>query len=152
VADIDQAGAEQAAAAIVAAGGRAHSTALDVRDRQAFADVIAVVASDYGRVDVLVNNAGIMPLSFLSDHASAAHAWDQCIDINLKGTLHGICAAYDQMTSQGGGHIVNISSVYGNAGIAGAAVYSATKAAIATMSNAASPSWTRNGYWPRSGG
>jgi NADP-dependent 3-hydroxy acid dehydrogenase YdfG len=136
VADVDEAGAEQAAAAITAAGGTARAVALDVRDRQAFTGVISNVAAEYGHVDVLVNNAGTMPLAFLSGHARAAPAWDQCIDINLKGTLHGICAVYDQMTSQGGGHIVNISSVYGNAGIAGAAVYSATKAAIATISNA----------------
>jgi NADP-dependent 3-hydroxy acid dehydrogenase YdfG len=87
-------------------------------------------------VDVLVNNAGVMPLAFLSDHARAAEAWDRCVDINLKGVLHGIYAVYDHMTAQGSGHIVNISSVYGNAGVAGAAVYSATKAAIATLSNA----------------
>jgi NADP-dependent 3-hydroxy acid dehydrogenase YdfG len=134
--DVDAPGAERAAASITAAGGTASGLGLDVRDREAFASVISRVVADHGRVDVLVNNAGVMPLAFLSDHARAAEAWDRCIDINLKGVLHGIYAVYDHMTSQGGGHIVNISSVYGNAGIAGAAVYSATKAAIATVSNA----------------
>ena len=136
VADIDAAGAEQAATEITAAGGTARGTGLDVRDREAFASVIKEVVADYGRVDVLVNNAGIMPLAFLSDHARAAQAWDRCVDVNLKGVLHGVYAVYDHMIGQGSGHIVNISSVYGNAGVAGAAVYSATKAAIATVSNA----------------
>jgi NADP-dependent 3-hydroxy acid dehydrogenase YdfG len=136
VADIDAAGAERTAAEIAAAGGTARGVGLDVRDREAFAGTVSKLAADLGRVDVLVNNAGVMPLAFLADHARAAQAWDQCIDINLKGVLHGIYAVYDQMIAQGSGHVVNISSVYGNAGVAGAAVYSATKAAIAIVSNA----------------
>ena len=84
-------------------------------------------------VDVLVNNAGVMPLAFFSDHALAADAWDRAIDINFKGVLNGICAVYDQMIGQGRGHIVNISSIYGNAGTAGSGVYSATKAAVRVL-------------------
>jgi NADP-dependent 3-hydroxy acid dehydrogenase YdfG len=136
LADIDGDGAQRAAAAIAAAGGAARGVGLDVRDREAFADVVKGVVTEHGRVDVLVNNAGVMPLAFLADHARAADAWDRCIDINLKGVLHGVYAVYDHMVGQGGGHVVNISSIYGNAGIAGAAVYSTTKAAIATFSNA----------------
>jgi NADP-dependent 3-hydroxy acid dehydrogenase YdfG len=136
VLDIDEAGAKQAAEQIAAAGGTATGIGLDVRDRGAFAEAIDRVVAEYGRVDVLVNNAGIMPLAQLADHARAADAWDRCVDINLKGTMHGIYAVYDHMAGQGHGHIVNISSVYGNAGIAGSAVYGATKAAIATLSNA----------------
>jgi NADP-dependent 3-hydroxy acid dehydrogenase YdfG len=136
VLDVDGTAAAKAAAAIEAAGGTARALALDVRDREAFATVIAEVVAELGRVDVLVNNAGVMPLAFLADHARAAEAWDRCIDINLKGVLHGIYAVHDQMISQGGGHIVNIASIYGNTGIAGSAVYGATKAAIITLSNA----------------
>jgi NADP-dependent 3-hydroxy acid dehydrogenase YdfG len=136
VADIDADGAGRAAAEITAAGGTARGVGLDVRDREAFTDAVNKVVADLGRVDVLVNNAGVMPLAFLSDHARAAQAWDRAIDINLKGALHGIYAVYDHMIAQGSGHVVNISSTYGNAGVAGAAVYSATKAAIATLSNA----------------
>jgi NADP-dependent 3-hydroxy acid dehydrogenase YdfG len=77
-----------------------------------------------------------MPLAFIADHHSAADAWDRCIDINLKGVVHGVSAVYDHMVGQGGGHIVNIASIYGNYGVAGAAVYAATKAAVITFSNA----------------
>ena len=105
-------------------------------DRAELAAAVDAVVAEHGRVDVLVNNAGVMPLAFLADHDKAADAWDRCIDINLKGVLHGIYAVYDHMTGQGSGHIVNIASIYGNYGVAGAAVYSATKAAVITVSNA----------------
>ncbi|MCK9876921.1 SDR family oxidoreductase [Frankia sp. Ag45/Mut15] len=133
--DVDADGAGKVAAAIEADGGRALGIGLDVRDRPAFAAAAAQVISTFGRLDVLVNNAGVMPLAFLADHARAAEAWDRAIDINLKGVLHGVYAVYDHM-SEHGGHIVNISSIYGNSGVAGAAVYGATKAAVATLSNA----------------
>jgi NADP-dependent 3-hydroxy acid dehydrogenase YdfG len=109
---------------------------VDVTDRTAMATAIDDVVAQHGRVDIMVNNAGVMPVAFLADHARAADAWDRCIDINLKGVLHGIYAVYDHMIRQGGGHIVNIASIYGNAGVAGAAVYSATKMAVIALSNA----------------
>jgi len=109
---------------------------VDVTDRAAMRAAVDAVVAEHGRVDVMVNNAGVMPLAFLADHDRAADAWDRCIDINVKGVLHGIYAVYDHMVRQGGGHVVNIASIYGNAGIAGAAVYSATKAAVITISNA----------------
>ena len=109
---------------------------VDVSDRVAMAEAVRSVVEEHGRVDVLVNNAGIMPLAFLASHATAAEAWERCIDINIKGVLNGVYAVYDQMVQQGSGHIVNIASIYGNYGVAGAAVYSATKAAVITLSNA----------------
>ena len=109
---------------------------VDVTDRAAMASAVNAVVEEHGRVDILVNNAGVMPLAFLADHAKAADAWDRCIDINFKGVLHGIYAVYDHMLAQGGGHIVNIASIYGNYGVAGAAVYSSTKAAVINLSNA----------------
>ena len=111
-------------------------TVVDVTDGAAMLAAVNDVAAAHGRVDVMVNNAGIMPLAFFADHAQAADAWDRCIDINLKGVVHGISAVYDHMIRQGSGHVVNIASIYGNYGVAGAAVYSATKMAVMAVSNA----------------
>jgi NADP-dependent 3-hydroxy acid dehydrogenase YdfG len=83
----------------------------------------------------MVNNAGVMPLAFFRDHQQAGDAWDRCIDVNLKGVLHGIVAAHDRMVEQGRGHVVNIASIYANAGTAGSGVYSATKAAVVALSD-----------------
>jgi len=99
------------------------------------AAVTATVAA-WGTIDVLVNNAGVMPLAFLTDHATALPAWSRCIDINIKGVMHGCVAVFDQMMAQGRGHVVNLSSIYGNRPTAGAAVYGATKAAIDYFSHA----------------
>jgi NADP-dependent 3-hydroxy acid dehydrogenase YdfG len=75
-----------------------------------------------------------MPLAFYADHIKATKPWDNCIDINIKGVLNGIVSAYDQMILQGSGHVVNISSIYGNYPVAGAGVYGATKAAVNFLS------------------
>ena len=63
-----------------------------------------------------------MPLAFYADHAQASAAWNRCIDINIKGVLNGIIAVHDVMIAQGRGHIVNLSSIYGNFPVVGAAV------------------------------
>lgn len=107
---------------------------VDVTDLAQMRDFAAQVASRFGGIDVMVNNAGVMPLALYADHEAAAVAWDRCIDINIKGVLHGIIAVHDQMISQGRGHVVNISSVYSNYPVAGAAVYGATKAAVNVLS------------------
>ena len=133
--DIDADAAAATAASVVADGGRAIGVTVDVCDRAQVDALVAAAVEEFGAVDVMVNNAGIMPLAFFSDHAVAAEAWDRCIDVNLKGTLHGICAVHDQMVGQGRGHVVNISSIYAGAGTAGSGVYSATKAAVAVLSD-----------------
>lgn len=89
----------------------------------------------YGRIDVIVNNAGVMPLAFFSDHERAWEKWHKAIDINIKGVVNGISAVYDAMIKQGRGQVVNISSIYGNAGTEGSGVYSATKAAVDVLSD-----------------
>lgn len=133
--DIDGRAAEATAEAITSAGGEALGRRADVTVRADLDDAVADAVEHWGRVDVLVNNAGVMPLAFFSDHAAAADAWDRAIDINIKGVLNGICAVYDQMIEQGRGHVVNLSSIYGNAGTEGSGVYSATKAAVRVLSD-----------------
>ena len=133
--DVDGDAAGATAAAIVAGGGDALGLGADVTRRADLEDAVRQAVDRWGSVDVLVNNAGVMPLAFFGDHAAAADAWDRAIDINIKGVVNGISAVHDQMIQQCRGHIVNISSIYGNAGTAGSGVYSATKAAVRVLSD-----------------
>jgi NADP-dependent 3-hydroxy acid dehydrogenase YdfG len=135
-ADVDGDAAKATAAGIAESGGQAEAVAADVTDKADMDRVAAVAVERFGAIDVLVNNAGVMPLAFFADHDRAWEAWDRAIDINLKGVVHGIAAVYDRMIEQGRGHIVNISSIYGNQGSAGSGVYSATKAAVIVLSDA----------------
>lgn len=135
-ADINEVGAQETAAGITGAGGQAEAIAVDVRDLAATQAMAAYAQELWGSIDVLVNNAGIMPLAFYADHAAAAESWSRCIDINIKGVLNGIISVHDQMLAQGRGHVVNLSSIYSNHPVAGAAVYGATKAAVNFLSEA----------------
>ena len=135
-ADVDGDAAAETVAHIVAAGGQAEAVTADVTRKDDMDRVALVAVERFGAIDVLINNAGVMPLAFFSDHKEAWEAWDRAIDINVKGVVHGIAAVYDRMIEQGRGHIVNISSVYGNRGTAGSGVYSATKAAVIAISDA----------------
>lgn len=115
---------------IKAAGGEASYVLTDVTKK---ADVFAMAkfaVDTYGAIDVLVNNAGTMPLAFFSDHEKALDKWEECIDISIKGTMYGISAVYDQMIKQGRGQVVNISSIYANFPVAGAGVYQAAKMGV----------------------
>ncbi|HMT45219.1 MAG TPA: SDR family NAD(P)-dependent oxidoreductase [Chakrabartia sp.] len=132
--DIDAAAAEAVAAAIRANGGTAQAVAVDVRDAGQMRALCKAAVDAYGAVDVLVNNAGIMPLAFWSDHEAAMEAWNRCIDINLRGIMNGIAAVHDQMIAQGRGQVVNVASIYGNFPVAGAGIYGATKAAVSFLS------------------
>ncbi|MCR9096102.1 MAG: SDR family oxidoreductase [bacterium] len=134
--DVDRSGLDETVASVEAAGGEAIGVVADVTDRAAMAALAAAALDRFGAIDVMLNNAGVMPLAFFTDHAEAAAAWDRCIDINLKGVLNGICAVHDAMTRQGRGHVVNVSSIYGNGPVPGAAVYGATKAAVRFLSEA----------------
>lgn len=107
---------------------------VDVANQDDMAALAALAVEQFGRIDVMINNAGIMPLAFFSDHKSASLAWDKAIDVNIKGVLHGTSAVYDQMIAQGQGHVVNISSTYSNAPTEGAGVYGATKTAVNMLS------------------
>jgi NADP-dependent 3-hydroxy acid dehydrogenase YdfG len=117
---------------IRAAGGRAHSRVTDVTRR---ADVEALVrgaCESYGRVDVIINNAGIMPLSPFE--RLKVDDWDRMIDINVKGVLYGIAAALPIMKGQKSGHVINVSSVAGHKVRPGNAIYAATKHAVRVIS------------------
>lgn len=131
--DIDGAAAEAVASGIVAGGGKAQAVQTDVTDLAQVRALVGRAVEAFGRIDVIVNNAGIMPLAFFSDHEAAHPAWMRCIDINIKGVLNGMVAAYDPMMAEGRGQVINISSIYGNFPVIGAAVYGATKAAVNTL-------------------
>lgn len=133
-ADVNTDTLEQLVSRLRDAGGKAIAVKTDVTDRSEMHALAATAVEHYGAIDVLVNNAGIMPLAYYSDHEQAADAWERCIDINFKGVLNGITAVHDQMIQQGRGHVVNISSIYGNSPVAGAGVYGATKAAVIFLS------------------
>ena len=133
-ADIDSANAKETASMIVQEGGIAKAFETDVCDIDQMRQLAARACQEFGSIDVMVNNAGIMPLALYSDHHAALDRWSKCIDINFKGVLHGIVSVYDQMMSQGSGHVVNISSIYGNYPVLGAAVYGATKSAVNYLS------------------
>lgn len=134
-ADINQAELVVTEDTIKAAGGVATSLVTDVTQFEQMQALANHALDNYGRIDVWVNNAGVMPLAFHADHALAAAAWNRCIDINFKGVMHGIMAAHDPMINQGRGHIVNLSSIYSNFPVVGAGVYGATKAAVNFLSD-----------------
>ena len=118
---------------IAAQGGSARFRALDVtsrEDTQAFADF---AKAEFGRVDVIVNNAGVMPLSPLT--SLKVDEWDRMIDVNIRGVLHGIAAVLPGMEAQGSGQIINISSIGGLSVTPTAAVYCATKFAVRAISD-----------------
>jgi NADP-dependent 3-hydroxy acid dehydrogenase YdfG len=133
-ADVDEAGLRETIASTEGGPGEAIAVPTDVTRLDAMRTLAARAVEAFGAIDVMVNNAGTMPLALYADHAQAAAAWDRCIDVNFKGVLHGIMAAYDQMIRQGRGQVINVSSIYGNYPVAGAAVYGATKAAVNVLS------------------
>ena len=132
--DIDAVELDATVASISATGGAALGQIADVTDLAQMQALAAAAVAEYGQIDVMINNAGIMPLAFYADHKDAQPAWNKCIDINIKGVLNGIVAVHDQMLAQGRGHVVNLSSIYGNFPVVGAGVYGATKAAVNFLS------------------
>ncbi|MEV0667933.1 SDR family oxidoreductase [Actinomadura luteofluorescens] len=117
---------------IRAAGGRADHQELDVTDLESVRAFAGVAHERHGRVDVIVNNAGVMALSTLD--ARRVDEWNQMIDVNLRGTLHGIAAVLPLMKARGAGHIVNVASTSAHRVDPTAAVYCATKYAVWALS------------------
>ncbi|MFE3323322.1 SDR family oxidoreductase [Streptomyces sp. NPDC059176] len=113
-------------------GGRAATCVVDVTRAEDLQRLVATTIDRYGRIDVLVNNAGIAPISPLADLDTAS--WSAMIDVNLRGMLHGVAAALPVFREQGSGHLVSIVSVAGLYGASPAmAVYAATKNAVRTV-------------------
>jgi NADP-dependent 3-hydroxy acid dehydrogenase YdfG len=131
IGDLDAELAEQAADEL---GSDSIGLELDVTKRQSFADFLAQVEERLGPLDVLVNNAGIMPLgTFWEEDDATAH---RMVDINVHGVIYGTKLALPGMLRRNSGHIVNIASQAGKAGFPGGATYCATKHAVVGLSEA----------------
>ncbi|HZA93430.1 MAG TPA: SDR family oxidoreductase, partial [Gemmatimonadales bacterium] len=104
----------------------------DVTDQAQVRRLVDRAVETHGRIDVMLNNAGLMPVSPLE--RLKIDDWDRMIDVNIKGVLYGIAAALPHMQAQKHGHIINVSSVAGHKVSRGIAVYSATKAAVRVIS------------------
>ena len=133
-ADVDETALQNSCENISAAGGSAISKVTDVCSLEQMKSLADLAIEHFGRIDVWINNAGIMPMALFADHELAASAWDRCIDVNIKGVLNGIIAAHDQMIEQGRGHIINLASICANFPVLGVGVYGATKAAVTFLS------------------
>ncbi len=114
--------------AIASAGGKAVYRQADITRAEEVAEVAEQTLSEFGRIDAIFNNAGIMPLSMIDKlHVGE---WEQMVDVNIKGVLYGIAAVLPHMLKRGEGHIINVSSVAGHIIFPGASVYCGTKFAV----------------------
>ena len=113
-------------------GARALAVPTDVTDLSDVQALVATAVEALGRVDIFVNNAGIMPLSTLAE--ARVEDWTRMVDVNVNGVLHGIGAVLPHMLDRGSGHIVNVGSVAGRRPFPGGTVYAATKFAVRCLS------------------
>jgi NADP-dependent 3-hydroxy acid dehydrogenase YdfG len=114
------------------AGGEVAYARIDVRWRDDLSNLVKLACEQHGKLDVLVNNAGVMPISPLDD--LRVEDWEEMIDINIKGVLYGIAAALPVFRKQGFGHFVNIASTAGHKTVLNQSVYSGTKFAVRAIS------------------
>jgi len=117
---------------LIARDGRALAVEADVTRLDQVKALVDAAVRTYGRIDVMINNAGLMPQSLLE--RLKIDEWDRMIDVNIKGVLYGIAAALPHMTAQKSGHFINVSSVAGHKVRPGGTVYSATKHAVRVIS------------------
>ena len=113
-------------------GGKALAVTTDVIQREQVKALVDAAVQSYGRIDVMINNAGLMPQAPLE--RLKVDEWDRMIDVNIKGVLYGIAAALPHMQRQKAGHFINVSSVAGHRVGPGFAVYAATKYAVRALS------------------
>jgi len=123
---------ESLAAALSASGGKALAITTDVTHCDQVKRLVDAGAQTYGRIDVMINNAGLMPQAPLE--RLKIDEWERMIDVNIKGVLYGIAAALPHMKRQKAGHFINVSSVAGHKVGQGFAVYAATKYAVRALS------------------
>ena len=114
------------------AGGKALVTVGDVTKKGDFDEAVAHSVATFGKVDGLVNNAGLMPLSFVEKLKT--DEWEQMVDVNIKGVLNGVSSVLPQLIENNGGDIINISSMAAHRYFPGGAVYCATKSAVKMFS------------------
>ncbi len=119
---------------IAGAGGEAAYALTDVKRREDLSNLVKLACERYGKLDVLVNNAGVAPISPLDE--VRVEDWEEMIDVNLKGVLYGIAAALPVFRSQGFGHFVNVISTAGIQIMPTMAVYAGTKNAVRTITEA----------------
>ncbi|HEK1688178.1 TPA: SDR family oxidoreductase [Pseudomonas putida] len=124
---------QQLVSEILAEGGSASARALDVTDLDSMHAFVEFAKAQHGKVDVIINNAGVMPLSPLS--SLKVEEWNRMLDVNVRGVLHGIAAVLPGMEAQGHGQVINISSIGGLSVSPTAAVYCATKYAVRAISD-----------------
>lgn len=140
LADLDGDGAAAAAdalAADLAPGGSVRGVALDVAQRDAVEHLVEQVVRERGRIDLMINNAGISLGG--QTHLMPAEHWDRIIDVNLRGVVHGVQAAYPRMVEQRSGHLVNVASMAGLAPTPLTAAYSMTKHGVVGLSTTLRP-------------
>ena len=112
---------------------------LDVSDEQNWSTVMKTIEAEHRRLDVLINNAGIIHVTPISDEDTLA--WKRLLDVNLTGAFLGVRAALPLMEVAGGGSIINISSIFGPAGAVGYSAHAASKAGLLGLTRAAAWSW-----------
>ncbi|WP_339631016.1 SDR family oxidoreductase [Bizionia echini] len=112
--------------------GEAYVVTADVTDKKAFETVVTKTLEKYGTINSLINNAGLMPLSFVEKLKT--DEWNTMVDVNIKGVLNGVSAVLPTLIKNKGGNIINISSMAANRYFPGGAVYCATKSAVKMFS------------------
>ncbi|MFS0868592.1 SDR family oxidoreductase [Paenibacillus xylanilyticus] len=123
---------EKLAERIVNQGGQAVYASIDVKRREDLTRLVALGCEKYGKIDVFINNAGVMPISPLDE--LRIEDWEAMIDVNMKGVLYGIAAALPLFREQGSGHFVTTSSTAGHKTVPNQSVYSGTKFAVRAIS------------------
>jgi len=140
--DLDGGAAAGTAAIVESAGGRAFALPVDVTDAEAVAVAIGAAAERFGRLDGLVNNAGVLRMS---PALAADDGWEPQLSVNARAVLVASRLAAERMIAQGGGAIVNVASNAGKVGYPNMAVYNASKAAVISLTRSLAAEWAAHG-------